>query len=66
MTNIPVSEIIQLIGYLDDLFILGGKLIEAAVQKKPELQLEPLEDLSDMDKARREAIDRIKVMNDVK
>ncbi len=53
------ATVLALIGFLDDLFQLGGKLISAAIEKKPELKIEPLPTLDDMDKAREDALKRI-------
>ncbi len=53
-----LQEILQLLRFLDDLFTLGGKLVEAAKAKHPELNTTPLPDLSEMDEARKEATKR--------
>ncbi len=53
------TEIIDLITFLDVLFSLGGKLIEAAIQKEPILSLTPLPILKDLDLARSEAEARL-------
>jgi len=52
------AEIITLLTFLDELFNLGGKLIIAAIQKNPELQVEPLPELQ-IDLARAQAIAKI-------
>ena len=54
------AEVLALITFLDELFSLGGKLVEAALQKAPELITTPLPDLDAMDKAREDALDRTK------
>lgn len=52
------EAVIALLGFLDEMFSLGGKLVAAAMQKHPELRTDPLPDLSDMDKAREDALKR--------
>lgn len=54
------AQVLTLITFLDELFSLGGKLIDAAIQKAPELITTPLPDLDAMDKAREDALDRTK------
>ncbi len=51
-------EVLALVQFLDDLFILGGQLVDAAKAKHPELDMAPLPDLAEMDKAREDAIKR--------
>ena len=53
------AEVLALITFLDELFNLGGKLVEAALQKAPELITTPLPELTDMDKARSDAEARV-------
>ena len=53
------TEVVSLLSFLDTLFSLGGKLISAAMEKKPELKIEPLPSLEDMDKARADALKRL-------
>jgi len=54
------GEITNLLIFLDDLFQLGGKLLEAAIVKTPELQTAQLPDLQEMDQARNDALNRIR------
>lgn len=54
------AEVITLLKFLDNVFQLGGKLIETAIQKTPQLRTDPLPNLSEMEQARRDAISRIK------
>jgi len=54
-----LSDVMALLKFLDGLFGLAGKLIEAAQGKHPELVTTPLPDLSEMDRAREEAIKRV-------
>jgi len=54
------ASVLALITFLDNLFSLGGKLLEAAIQKEPTLLTTPLPDLSEMDKAREDALNKIK------
>lgn len=53
------EAVIALITFLDNLFKLGGNLIQAAVQKEPVLNVTSLPDLTDVDQARKDAIIRI-------
>jgi len=50
------AAIIALISFLDDLFNLGGTLIQAAIQKEPVLETAVLPDLTDVDQARQDAV----------
>lgn len=49
------ASVLALITFLDELFNLGGTLVQAAIQKEPTLLTTPLPDLTDMDKARSDA-----------
>lgn len=49
-----------LIQLLDAAFQLGGRLVTMAVQEKPVLALEPLPDVAGMDKAREDAVARVR------
>lgn len=60
------EQVFTLVKFLDTLFNLGGKLLEAAIQKEPSLVTEPLPDLSAMDDARQTAIDKIGGPNEIK
>lgn len=53
-----LKDVLSLLQFLDDLFVLGGKLLHAAKAKHPELNTAPLPDLSEMDAAREDAIKR--------
>jgi hypothetical protein len=55
---VSVEAVLALLTFLDNLFGLAGKLVEAATQKHPELNTKPLPDLSAMDKAREDAVKR--------
>ncbi|APR87761.1 hypothetical protein A7982_13110 [Minicystis rosea] len=50
---------LALITLLDHLFQLGGRLVAAAQERRPELDLTPLPTLDDMDAARSDAVRRI-------
>jgi len=52
------AAIISLLTFLDTLFKLGGQLVEAAIQKAPELNITPLPDLKEMDKVRQDRLDQ--------
>jgi hypothetical protein len=52
-----IADVLSLLKFLDDLFSLGGKLVAAARQTHPELNVEPLPDLA-MDAARDDAVKR--------
>jgi len=56
---LSLADVLTLLSSLDELFGLAGKLIEAAQGKHPELVTTPLPDLSEMDRAREEAIKRV-------
>lgn len=53
------AEVIALLGFLDEMFQLGGKLVEAALQQKPQLQLDSLPNLSKTEQSRIDALSRI-------
>lgn len=55
-----VPAVVALLSALDPLFQLGGKLIEEAMKRAPELKLAPLPDLAEMDAARAAAVERAK------
>ncbi|MFT3765604.1 MAG: hypothetical protein QM820_08830 [Minicystis sp.] len=52
-------EVLALIKFLDHLFQLGGQLVHAAQQKRPELKTDPLPPLDEMDAARGDAVKRV-------
>ncbi|APR88252.1 hypothetical protein A7982_13601 [Minicystis rosea] len=49
------AEVLALITLHDHLFQLGGRLVAAAQEKRPELNLTPLPTLDEMDAARSDA-----------
>lgn len=49
------AGVLALLGFLDEFFNLGGKLVEAAIQKHPELRTDPLPGVEDLDQARDDA-----------
>jgi hypothetical protein len=56
---VSLSDVMTLLKFLDGLFSLGGKLVEAAQGRHPELVITPLPDLAALDKARQDAIRRV-------
>lgn len=54
-----VKSVIDLLLVLDPLFELGGKLVEEAMKKAPELNAAPVPDLGEMDAARADALKRV-------
>ena len=53
------AEVVALIGFLDELFSLGGQLVQAALDKKPELKLDRIPDLTEMEQSRKDALNRV-------
>ena len=53
------SEVLALLTLLDHLLQLGGRLVTAAKERRPELDLTPLPTLDEMDAARKDAAARI-------
>jgi hypothetical protein len=56
---VSLSDVMTLLKFLDGLFSLGGRLVEAAQGKHPELVITPLPDLAALDNARRDALKRV-------
>ncbi len=50
------AQIMELLVFLDDLFKLGGQLLQSAIQKSPELLNSPLPELSLLEKTRMSVI----------
>ncbi len=53
------EDVRTLLHTLDELFVLGGKLWEAALVRHPELNTTPLPDLSELDTVRADALNRV-------
>lgn len=52
------QAVLALITTLDTFFELGGKLLEEAMKREPSLNVAPIPDLSEVDKARADALSR--------